>query len=269
MIDLHCHILPGIDDGAENFEQALEMARIAQQDGIKTILATPHYIRGSIENNTKVNVINCTGELNAVLSQHKIDVLILPGCEVFLTPELPDLVATDEIITLNNSRYVLIELPMNSIPPYTEQVLYELQLAGKVPIIAHPERNREVQTKPEILLPYIARGIHLQVNTGSCLGLFGKHAEKTAWKLIHSGIVGMISSDAHTTHKRSPKLSYVYKQIEEKYSTEIAQQLFLRNPERIINDQEIVLYTSDFKSRSKRNIFSIFSDMINKWVAGT
>lgn len=158
---------------------------------------------------------------------------------------------------------------MNSIPPYTEQVLYELQLRGKVPIIAHPERNREVQINPDVLTSYVARGIPLQVNTGSCSGLFGTHAKETAWKLIHAGIVSMISSDAHTTHKRSPKLSFVYRQIEEKYSPEVAQQLFRGNPEKVINDQEIILCASDFKSKSKRKIFSIFSDMINKWVAGT
>jgi protein-tyrosine phosphatase len=219
LIDVHCHIIPGVDDGAKNINIALDMCKIAQVDGTHGIIATPHYIHGVINNSLEV-VHEKVAELNNHLRQQQIAVDIYPGSEVFICPELPQLVREGRICTLNNSRYILMELPLNSIPEYTIEVIYQLRLEGYIPIIAHPERNLEIANNPNILYDLITRGALAQINAPSLRGLFGKSAMDTALQLLKRNMVHLLATDAHTTGGRSPRLSNSIDIIENKLGPE-------------------------------------------------
>lgn len=236
-IDVHCHVIPNIDDGAENISVSLEMCRIAQMDGTHGIIATPHYIHGTISN-TKALVHQKVSELKDYLRDNAIDLEIYPGCEAFISPELPQLVSTGQVCTLNNTRYILIELPMNSIPIYTMDVIYQLKLDGFIPVIAHPERNLNISKNPGILADLIARGALTQVNASSLKGLFGKMIQEAAVTLARHNMIHLLASDAHTTGGRSPKLSKAKDVLLQELGSEALIRI-LKNSEALLNDKAI------------------------------
>ena len=158
MIDLHCHILPGIDDGAKDMDETLEMARIATSQGIKNIICTPHYIQYNDSSN-KNHLEGLVQEVNKCLYKEGILLNLSVGHEIYITPDLPKLVREGEVATLNNSRYILIEFTMNDIPIYAEDVFYELRLMGLVPILAHPERYPMIMENPNLLLKFLNLGV--------------------------------------------------------------------------------------------------------------
>lgn len=237
IIDLHCHVLPGIDDGAKDLETALEMCRIAQLDGISSIIATPHYIYGSMDNASHI-VQYSVAELNARLKEHDIDFSIYPGCEAFICPELPELVSSGQVCTLNNTRYILVELPMNSMPEYTTDVLYRLKLDGFIPVIAHPERNAVIRSNPELLVDLINRGMMTQVNSSSITGLFGSKIKDTALHLLSRNMMHFLASDAHTTGGRSPKLSSAMSVIQTTAGEAVLQRI-VSNGQSVLNGDVI------------------------------
>ena len=237
VIDIDCHVIPGIDDGANDISTALEMCRIAQADSTHGIIATPHYIHGVIKNNS--DIINAkVVELNRYVKENNIDVELYPGCEVFIFPELPQLVREGYIGTLNNSRYVLIELPMNSIPEYTNNVIYQLRLDEFIPIIAHPERNAVIYKNPDKLCDLISRGALSQVNATSLSGLFGKSMRDKAIELLRHKMVHFIASDAHDAKDRLPKLSSAIDVIEKEIGPEALLKV-IKNGEAIFENQPI------------------------------
>ncbi|RDV84794.1 tyrosine-protein phosphatase [Ammonifex thiophilus] len=151
MIDIHTHILPGLDDGAEDLEEALSMARLALADGVTALVATPHVIRGSFFP-SRQEILETVSLLNERLAEQGLPLRVLPGAEYRLEPDLPERLAKGELVPLNDAgRYLLVELPSTFVPPYAERVLYELQLQGVTPILAHPERNAELCRRPELL----------------------------------------------------------------------------------------------------------------------
>ena len=234
-IDIHCHIIPGIDDGALNYDMALNMLRIAQKSGTRHIIATPHYVHGNTRYGFGTIIEKCA-ELNKLAENQGIDVVGYPGCEIFITPELIDLYNQKLIETLAVSKYMLIEFPMMSIPTYTDDILYKLQLKGITPIIAHPERYSEIQYKPELIESFVKRGILAQVNSGSITGMYGREAKKTALKLLRMGLVHFIASDAHSDNNRKPDLSKAAKVIERKFGAKVTEDLFINNPLKIIKE---------------------------------
>ena len=201
-IDIHSHIIPGIDDGARDEAIALEMLEIAEKSGTRHIIATPHYVYGNTRYGFATIVEKCEG-LNRLAANEGIDITVYPGCEVFITPEIIELYEQGLIGTLADSSYMLVEFPMMSIPPYTDNVLYELQLKGITPIIAHPERYSEIQRRPEILESFIDRGILAQVNSGSLTGVYGRESKRTVMRLIKKGLVQFVASDAHSDSGRN------------------------------------------------------------------
>jgi len=230
MIDLHTHILPGLDDGSSDIKESLAMARVACDDGIHTIVATPHVLQGVFDND-KNKILSAAAELNQILQEENIAVNILPGAEYYLEADLPLKLSRGELLTINdNGRYLLVELPSAFIPEYTAQVLYEIQLQGVTPIIAHPERNAGFTSRPAALQELISRGVLAQITSASITGLFGKRIKQTAYSFLKQGLAHLISSDAHSSHGRAPLLSQARKEIEQRLGQNLAQLLVLQNP---------------------------------------
>lgn len=239
MIDIHSHIIPYIDDGARNDEEAVEMALIAVQEGISGMIAAPHYIAGTAESACKNRVEEETARLNALFEKEGINLKIYPGCEAFILPEVPRLLKQGVICTLNNSSYAMLEFPMNLIPLYADKVFFEIQLMGMVPVVAHPERNNEVARNPEILKEYVEKGILFQVNAGSITGSSSEKISRLAWKLMEDGLVHMVSTDAHNQRSRAPKMSDAFAKVSQRLGNVNAELLFKENPRRVLANEEV------------------------------
>jgi len=238
LTDIHTHVLPGVDDGAKDMETALDMLRIAEKNGIKHILATPHYIKDSYENNLTLVTRKCK-ELAVKLVAEGIEMSIYPGCEAFIFPELPEAVRDGVVPTLNGSMYVLVEFPMMSIPDYTDDVLYKLQLYGYTPIIAHPERYIEFIKNPNHLYSLIERGMLAQLNATSLNKIHGTAVYDTAIKLLKHRLVHFVASDAHTCRRRSPILSKAFDLVSSLFDIEFANRLLSINGQAVLKNDTV------------------------------
>lgn len=204
LIDIHCHIVPHLDDGASDNTMAMNMIKIAQDTGIDTIIATPHYIKGEMEC-TRQQIIESVKKLNDDIKTFGFKITILPGQEIFLIPEILD--NMESVMTLGDGGiFMLLELPLSHMPIYTQDVLYKLRLNGIIPVIAHPERNSIISRDLNAARRLIDNGVLLQVNSSSLRGVFGRTAEKTARTLLKEGLVHFIATDAHTDGTRRPLL---------------------------------------------------------------
>lgn len=213
MVDLHCHILPQIDDGAADMDQSIRMAKMAAEDGIHTIVATPHY-RTDWYTPDPDRIQRMVDELNRYLVSMDIPVTILPGMEPRLHHEFLDHIQLRKILPIGfQRRYFFVELPFSQYVSQLPSFLYDLQLAGHTPVIAHPERYRYFQEHPELLFNLVKKGALTQVNGGSILGQFGKRTMKFAIALVQSGLIHLVASDAHDEARRPPLLSMAYRKI--------------------------------------------------------
>ncbi len=206
MIDLHCHILPGIDDGAKTSGESLEMARIAVADGIHTLACTPHIYPGMYMNDGP-GIAHACASLQAELDQRGIALKLVVGADVHLVPGLVDGLRNGRVPTLNGSRYLLLEPSHTSPPPRLEASVLELIQAGYTPILTHPERLAWVETHYRVLQRLIARGAWMQVTASSLTGVFGRRARYWGERFIGEGHTHLLASDAHSTGRRSPRLS--------------------------------------------------------------
>jgi protein-tyrosine phosphatase len=255
MIDLHCHILPGVDDGPETIEESLEMAKQAAEQGIHTIVATPHHQNGKY-NNEKQAIMQKVNELTTLLKQQDISITILPGQEVRLYGEFLQDYEAGTILTKNETgKYVLVEFPSNHVPRYAEALLYDIQLKGLVPIIAHPERNAEIIERPHLLYDLVNKGALSQVTAASLTGGFGKKIKKFSIQLIEHNLTHMIASDAHNTTTRSFKLREAYDVLEKEFGTDMLY-LLQENVYSIISGQSI--YKLDAERIQRKKLFGIF-----------
>ena len=207
MIDIHTHILPGLDDGAATIEDSVEIARLALADSVNTIVATPHGLDlGELQKREYVETK--VEDLRGELAKRGVGVEIVAGIEVYISPDIAVKLENGSVFGLNGSNYLLIELPMHQFPFYVEQTLFELQARGFRPIIAHPERNVSIQEDTGLLRRMVERGVLGQVTAGSLLGSFGPKTTKTAEALLSQKLVHVIASDAHSARgHRSPVLS--------------------------------------------------------------
>ena len=205
MIDIHSHILQGVDDGSKNMEESIVMAKQYVDNGIHKVIATPHYIEDAnsktADENKRVVV-----ELNNALRAKKIDLEIYLGNEIYISPDILQNLSSRRVATLNDSRYVLIESAMLDIPVNIDNIIYELCLKGYIPIIAHPERNLKVQENPNILFGLIMSGALTQINLSSLEGRYGKESKETAELLLSHKMVHFVGTDAHSPRTRSPKV---------------------------------------------------------------
>lgn len=239
MIDLHVHILPGLDDGAKSIEEALAMAQGACDDGISAVVATPHMITG-LYPNTREMILSAVEHLRGLLQDNEIPLKIFPGAEYRLEPELPERLAGGELLTLNDTgRYLLIELPADLIPSCTGRVIYELLLQGAVPIIVHPERNAGFVKEPFLLGDLISRGALAQVTADSLTGRFGSRAAATARVLLEHGCAHFIASDAHSPRSRAPALRAAVREASRLIGENKAQELVIKNPHHTLKGESI------------------------------
>jgi protein-tyrosine phosphatase len=215
MIDIHTHVLPSVDDGASNEEEALRLAKAAAREGITNIVATPHHANGRYTN-VAAEVEQRVRLLNDLLQRENIPVSISSGQEIRLHRELLEAWHRHELLTLAGSSYLLLELPSSDIPSSTFEFVYELRLLDLKPIIAHPERNAEIVRNPDRLAELVEAGAYAQVTTHSLLGGFGKPIERSAWTLCKSGLVHLVSSDAHHAERRGFRLKEAYDAIRER-----------------------------------------------------
>jgi len=211
VIDIHCHILPGMDDGPKTEEQAFSMCKIAAGDGIKTIVATPHTGNGVYLNDAK-DVLRGVKKLNKLLKEKGLNLTIFPGHDAHIQPELIEDIKQGKVLTINNGKkYVLLELPAKSVPSYVEECITKLKSNGITGIISHPERNYQIQQNLHIIEKLIQAGALLQITAMSLTGGFAAPAQKIAIRLLKQRLVHIIASDAHSEDKRPPILSLAVK----------------------------------------------------------
>ncbi|WP_458411736.1 tyrosine-protein phosphatase [Schinkia sp. CFF1] len=254
MIDIHCHILPCIDDGPASMEASLEMAKQAAEQGIKTIIATPHHKNGSYEN-PKHTIIQAVETYNNRLKAEGIDLTILPGQENRIFGEIPEDYEAGTIQTIADTPYILIELPSSHVPRYTERVLFDLQVKGLKPIIVHPERNAEIINHPDSLYHLVEKGIFTQVTASSVTGHFGKKIQKFTFDLIEAQMAHFVASDAHNVTSRSFKLRDAYEELEKVFGME-ARFYFQENAELVVGNQTV--YAGAPERIKKKKFLGIF-----------
>jgi protein-tyrosine phosphatase len=220
MIDIHCHILPGLDDGPAHMEESIKMAVNAVDSGISTILATPHYNSRFI--NTNKEIIAKTEELNRALMDMNIPLCVLSGQEIRLFGEMLETYEKEELLSVNNNgNYIFVEFPANHVPHYAERVLFDLQLKGLTPIIVHPERNSYFMEQPDALFNFVKNGTLTQVTASSYIGRSGRKVKSFTQKIIESNLTHFIASDAHDTVKRPFALREAYEQVQKEYGTHL------------------------------------------------
>jgi len=208
MIDIHCHLLPGVDDGPGTMEAALEMARLAVQNGITHAVLTPHIITGRYDN-TLASLSGVYKEFCRALKKNKIPLKTAMASEVRLDTVIMSMAKSDTLPFLGEDeghRLLLLEFPHNTIPPGGLELVKWLQQRRIKPVIAHPERNRAVINNVRILEPYLKAGCLLQITSGSLSGIFGDVPKKTAIKLLKLGWVTVMASDAHNCNLRPPEM---------------------------------------------------------------
>lgn len=241
MVDLHCHILPGVDDGAVDLAQALEMARMAADSGLRTIVATPHC---NLPWGTARNYAGTLSQpmeiLRKAVAEAEIPLEILPGAEVFCTPDLPDLLEGRKLQTLAGSRYLLMEFYFDESPEFMESCFETVGRRGYVPVVAHPERYEASWRDPELVPRWFRSGCVIQLNKGSILGRLGSRAETVSKFLLERGFAHVVASDAHGPNARTPHMTAVLRHLEDNYAPGYARILLSRNPERITQDKWVI-----------------------------
>jgi protein-tyrosine phosphatase len=220
LIDIHSHILPGIDDGAETEKESIAMAKRAVEEGVRQIIATPHHLNRTYEND-RTTVLKHVDVINALFQSNDIPLTVLPGQEIRIYGEMLEDYEHGEIIPLNDSKYILIEFPADSVPHYTGQLFYDVQIAGFVPVIAHPERNRELMQNPRKLYDLVRNGALSQITAASVVGKFGRQIEKFSNELLTANLVHFIASDVHNTTTRKSYLREAYETINSNYGLDM------------------------------------------------
>lgn len=254
LVDLHCHILPGIDDGAHDLADSLIMAEAAVADGIHTIVATPHYQKQIYENNKQL-ILTKVEELNNAIKTAGIDIEILPGQEPRIDGDLVANLDEGEVITLANSPYLFVEFPSSHVPRYTEQLFYGLRLKGFIPIIVHPERNQELIENPEILYQFVEKGALTQVTAASITGDFGKKIKQFSKQLMECNLTHFIASDAHNTTTRRFRLKEAYVTISEWFGNDLMF-MYKENAQLLVQGKSI--YKELPERIKKKRVFKFF-----------
>ena len=240
MIDIHTHILPGIDDGARDLGDTLAMAEIAADNGVTDMIATPHFnLPRGFDNVVNEDYWRVFSMAKEAIAQSGIPLRLHPGMEVFTIPEVPELLRRGLLMPLNQSRYLLMEFAFDGDPDFADGMLRRTAAEGIVPVIAHIERYFFVQEMPEMAEDWKRLGYVIQCNKGSFQGRFGRNEQRLAYHLMDRGLVDAIASDTHRPYKRTPNMLDVYDQLAVDYPETWLDELFRGNPARILADKPI------------------------------
>lgn len=232
-VDLHSHVLYGLDDGAKTREDSLAMLQLAHASGTTHIVATPH------ANSRFAFTPAIISERIAELAP-QTPVVIHRGCDFHLhLSNIQDAIAHPRKYTIDGGAYLLVELPEAAVFSGTERILSTLLDAGMVPIVTHPERHRQLQSQPELMAPWIELGCLVQVTAASVTGLFGKSAARCAHWLVETGMAHFVSSDAHDSENRTPDLREAYAELVKLWDEERIRPLFVDNPRTVIEGGEV------------------------------
>ena len=239
MTDIHAHILPGIDDGAESIEDSAAMASLALESGVCSVIATPHCDIPGDDRADPSLLRRGVRNLQTELAAKGIPLKVYAGMEIFGTPYTAERLKNGLLMTLADSRYPLIEFPLKDYGTEATRILDSVLKSGFTPIVAHPERYRYVQNEPKLLNLWTDMGCIMQMNRGSVLGRFGARTQALAEGMLERGFVGLIASDAHSSSARTTWMRDVWELLCRARSTEYAELLLRERPESIIEDKRI------------------------------
>lgn len=238
MIDLHCHLLPGIDDGSKDLEMSLEMARIAIADGIETTACTPHIYPGLYENDG-AGIRRQVAKLAEQFAEREIPLSLTFGADIQMVPELLSGLTSGSMPTINGSRYFLFEPPHHTVPVRFTELLFDTLTAGYVPVITHPERLTWLDEEHYPWFTDAARsGAWIQLTSGAVIGRFGKRAKYWSERFLGDGMVHLLATDAHEPQHRPPILSEGRQAAEQWLDPEEVERLVLQRPQAILDNTE-------------------------------
>jgi protein-tyrosine phosphatase len=235
MIDLHFHCLPGIDDGPQTWDEAVQLCRAAAADGTTTIVATPHVLRDPWLNEDPLERDRLLVRLNALLGGKPA---VVPGCEYSFSSDVVELWeqgSAGPLIGLNRGACLLLEFPSYGVPPAAESLLHELSILNVTPIVAHPERNRELAANPNRLASLVARGALVQITAGSLLGDFDRTSQAAAEAFFAEGLVHLVASDAHSMSRRPPRLAAARRWVARHWGDVAEETLFETNASAVLH----------------------------------
>lgn len=237
MIDIHCHILPGIDDGAADIYDTLDMALMAYNSGVKAIVATPHcnipWDSGNYFGSAYKEALQ---KARNAIAHEKIPVKILSGMEVFATYDLPELIKEGKVITINHSDYLLLEFDFGEDPEFVDVIVDRLKEIGIKPVIAHPERYNFIKEDVSFAHRLVRKGCILQANKGSFLGTYGSRSEETVLQLLKDNLLSVVASDAHSPVHRTPHMMEAYRKLRDICDVH---SLFVANPRKICTNESL------------------------------
>jgi len=235
VIDLHCHILPGIDDGASDLTVSLEMARAFVEQDVTVVACTPHILPG-LYHNTGDSIRTAVHNLQAVLDQEGIPLVLVPGADAHMAPDFIAGLRSGRVLSLADSRYVLVEPPHHTAPPQLEDFFFKLVVEGYVPILTHPERLSWVPSRYDTIKRLVSAGVWMQITAGSLAGGFGRNALYWAQRMLDEGIVHLLATDAHDAERRPPDLAMGRDLAADRVGAEEAQRLVETRPAGILKD---------------------------------
>lgn len=230
LIDIHCHILPGMDDGPEELGESVRMAGIALKDGISHIFATPHILEG-VYNHKAEGIIDSVDRLKGHMPE---GLSLLYGADVRVRHDMTGDVERGDIPTLNGSGYLLIEFPFFTVPPHMDNLIFNLMHRKITPIITHPERHLLLAEDLSRIAVLKQFGALVQITAMSVTGGFGREIRKVSFSMVKKGLVDLVASDAHDSTKRLPVLSGAYSEIKKEFGKDVSDRIFFENPQKIL-----------------------------------
>ena len=237
MIDIHSHIIPNVDDGARSVEETFNILKEAQEAGFTDVILTSHFLLNYYETNAQ-ELIFWKEKLQEVLKKQGTKINLHSGMEIYITNQMEELLENKKILTLANSRYMLIELPLATNVKYFDYVVYYIEAKGIKPIIAHPERYKCVQKDPDIVEEYIEKGCLIQCNYGSIVNLYGREAEKTIKTLLKKNQVHFLGSDVHRENGTYLIILDAIKKIRKIIGENKINEITTINPKKILQNEE-------------------------------
>jgi protein-tyrosine phosphatase len=235
VIDLHSHILPAVDDGAKDLEIALAMGRMAVDDGIEVMACTPHFMPGLYDNETH-DISQRVAHLNDVFADRGINLALILGSDAHIRPDFVTCLRDGRIPTLHGSRYVLFEPPHATMPPRMDDLLFNVQVAGYVPILTHPERLKWIEHSYQTFVDLARSGVWMQITAGSLTGRFGKRPQYWAQRMLAEGHVSILATDAHNLGSRPPLLAEARDLAAQEMGVDEATHLVVTRPECVLEN---------------------------------